>query len=96
MDERIRYVINAKIDECRNDMARVDMLVDALSPLYTMDDGKHALALGIILGRIYNSFYYQSRRMLGRDPSDEEFDEFVTLMLARVDELNDALVKADG
>ncbi|MEM2924020.1 MAG: hypothetical protein QW560_06400 [Candidatus Nitrosocaldus sp.] len=92
MDERIRNVINSKIEECISDMARVSMLVDALASLHEMD-GKHALALGIILGRVYNSFYYQSRRMLMRDPSDEEFQELIALLLARVDELNDAVMK---
>ncbi|MCS6767802.1 MAG: hypothetical protein RMJ59_07345 [Candidatus Nitrosocaldus sp.] len=86
MDERIRDVINSKIDECRSDTARVNMLVDALSPLHAME-GKHALALGIVIGRLYNSFYYQSRRILMRDPSDDEFQEFVRLVLARIDEL---------
>ena len=31
MDERIRSVINSKIDECISDVARVNMLVDVLS-----------------------------------------------------------------
>lgn len=91
MDERIRSIINSKIEECISDVARVNMLVDVISPLHVMD-GKDALALGIIIGRIYNSFYYQSRRILMHDPSDEEFQELIAILLARVDELKDAVM----
>lgn len=90
MDKRVKVVINAKMEECINDTARVKMLVDALETLHTVD-GRDALALGIIIGRVYNSFYYQSRRILGRDPSDEEFREFVAFLLARVEELGNAV-----
>jgi hypothetical protein len=33
--------------------------------------------LGIIVGRIYNAFYYQSKRILTRDPTKQEFKEFL-------------------
>ncbi|MFN4337199.1 MAG: hypothetical protein ACK4FV_06435 [Candidatus Nitrosocaldus sp.] len=87
MDDRVRDAINAKMEECMSDIDRVNTLVDALSPLHAID-GKYALALGIIIGRVYNSFYYQSRRILMRDPNREEFQEFITMILARVDELS--------
>ena len=32
---------------------------------------------GIIVGRLYNSFLYQHRRILKRNPTDEEFNEFI-------------------
>ncbi|MEM3034020.1 MAG: hypothetical protein QXL23_00090 [Candidatus Nitrosocaldus sp.] len=92
MDDRIRDVINAKVKECIDDVDRVNMLVDALSPLHAMD-GKDALSLGIILGRVYNSFYYQSRRMLMRDPSRDEFQEFIAMLLTKINELSDAAMK---
>ena len=36
--------------------------------------------LGIVVGRIYNSFYYQTRRILGREPTDVEFQEFLDMI----------------
>jgi hypothetical protein len=43
--------------------------------------------LGIIIGRVYNSFYYQHRRILGRDPNDNEFYDFLELLKDNLTEL---------
>jgi hypothetical protein len=42
---------------------------------------------GIIIGRLYNSFYYQSRRILKRDPTKEEFLEFLEILSKRRSEI---------
>lgn len=47
-----------------------------------------AFARGAAAGRLYNSFHYQCRRLLKRDPTDEEFDEFVDMVRGRVDGLS--------
>jgi hypothetical protein len=44
--------------------------------LSSIDDSK-SFALGIVVGRIYNTFYYQSKRILNRDPTPQEFEEFL-------------------
>ena len=36
--------------------------------------------IGIMIGRLYNSFYYQSRRILKRDPTEKEFSDFIELV----------------
>ncbi len=79
MDERIKAIIDTKIKECMDDIARVNAIASALSK-----DKHDALMLGIIIGRVYNSFYYQYRRILGRDPNDEEFKEFLELLKDRL------------
>jgi len=33
-----------------------------------------------MIGRLYNSFYYQSRRILKRDPTEKEFSDFIELV----------------
>jgi hypothetical protein len=33
-----------------------------------------------MIGRLYNSFYYQSRRILKRDPTEQEFSDFIELV----------------
>jgi hypothetical protein len=32
------------------------------------------------VGRIYNSFHYQTRRILRRDATEQEFSEFLKLL----------------
>lgn len=39
-----------------------------------------SIKAGIIAGRSYSTFYYQTRRLLHRDPTPEEFDEFVEIL----------------
>ncbi len=82
MDERIRAIIDAKINECMDDTARVNAITDAFSK-----DMHDTLMLGIVIGRVYNSFYYQHRRILGRDPNDEEFKEFLELLKDRLSKI---------
>ena len=36
--------------------------------------------LGVVAGRLYNSFYYQTRRICGRDPTPAEMDEFLAMV----------------
>ena len=38
------------------------------------------VAAGIVAGRLYNAFYYQTRRQLRRNPTPEEFEEFADLV----------------
>jgi hypothetical protein len=42
---------------------------------------------GIVIGRLYNSFYYQSRRILKRNPTEQEFSEFIQLLKKHENEL---------
>ena len=39
-----------------------------------------AFERGVAAGRLYNSFHYQCRRILKRDPTDGEFDEFIGIV----------------
>ena len=36
-----------------------------------------SLRYRILIGRLYNSFYYQDRRVLSRNPTADEFLEFL-------------------
>ena len=40
-------------------------------------DNSKSFALGIVVGRVYNTFYYQSKRILNREPTKQEFEEFL-------------------
>lgn len=45
----------------------------------------------MLAGMLYNSFYYQTRRVCGRDPTGTEVREFVDMLGARGPDLERAL-----
>lgn len=50
-------------------------------------------AFGVVIGRIYNSFHYQTRRILGRDATDTEFSEFLAVLSVSAPEIRRAFLK---
>jgi len=79
MDEILLKKIEQKIQETISNKDEIKQLVQLLSDI---DDSK-SFALGIVVGRIYNSFYYQSKRILNREPTKEEFIEFLEIIKTR-------------
>ncbi len=79
MDEILLKKIEQKIQETISNKDEIRQLVKLLSDI---DDSK-SFALGIVVGRIYNSFYYQSKRILNREPTKEEFKEFLEIIKTR-------------
>ena len=76
MDEKILKILHDKLDEVfvKNDEIRkITSSIDVNT--YSLDS--QSLWLGILIGRLYNSFYYQHRRVLDRNPTTDEFLEFV-------------------
>ncbi len=53
-----------------------DDLGELIKLLSNIDDSK-SFALGVVVGRIYNAFFYQSKRILDREPTKNEFEEFL-------------------
>jgi hypothetical protein len=90
VDERLRRIINAKIDEVIEKSEEIFAITRTLQKF--IHDQQEA-ALGIALGRLYNSFHYQTRRVLGRNATDDEFKEFVQILSGRTEEIKDALRK---
>ena len=76
MDEILLKKIEQKIQETISNKDEIKQLVQLLSDI---DDSK-SFALGIMVGRLYNSFYYQSKRILNREPTEEEFKEFLEII----------------
>ena len=79
MDEKILKILHDKLDEifAKNDEIRkITSSIDVNT--YSLDS--QSLWLGILIGRLYNSFYYQHRRVLDRNPTNDEFLEFVDLI----------------
>lgn len=84
MDKRLEEKINEKIEEALANISEVSQISKSLDPLAA---GSNQFKYGVILGRLYNSFHYQSRRILKRDPTQEEFAEFVKILSKRQDEI---------
>ena len=83
MDEILLKKIEQKIQETISNKDEIKQLIQSLSNF----DDSDSFALGIIVGRIYNSFYYQSKRVLDREPSKEEFQEFIEYLKTKKSDL---------
>ena len=83
MDEILLKKIEQKIQETISNKDEIKQLIQSLSNF----DDSDSFALGIIVGRIYNSFYYQSKRVLDREPSKEEFQEFLEYLKTKKSDL---------
>ena len=73
MNEVILKKLEQKI---RDTISNKDDLGELIKLLSNIDDSK-SFALGVVVGRIYNAFFYQSKRILNREPTKNEFDEFL-------------------
>ena len=73
MDEIILKKLEQKIQDTISNKDDIKQLIRSFSVI----DNSKSFALGIVVGRIYNAFYYQSKRILNRDPTKEEFAEFL-------------------
>ena len=76
MDERIQKIMEEKIHESSSRRNEISTLVRSLGQV----KNPNVFGQGIIIGRLYNSFYYQSRRILKRNPTEQEFSEFIELV----------------
>jgi len=87
MDEKIQKVLEEKIRESASKINEITTLVNSLGE--SKERCMWAFGRGIIIGRLYNSFYYQSRRILKRNPTEQEFSEFIQLLNDHYDEFTD-------
>ena len=84
MDEILLKKIEQKIQDSISNKDEIKQLIQLLS---SIDDSK-SFALGIIVGRIYNTFYYQSKRILNREPTKHEFQEFLEFVKNKKSDLD--------
>jgi hypothetical protein len=73
VDKILLSKIEQKIQDTISNKDEIKQLIQLLSNI----DNSKSFALGITVGRIYNAFYYQSKRILNREPTKQEFDEFL-------------------
>ena len=84
MNETILKKIEQKIQDSISNKDEIKQLLQQLS---NIDDSK-SFALGIVVGRIYNTFYYQSKRILDREPTKQEFEEFLEFVKNKKSDLD--------
>ena len=73
MDEILLKKIEQKIQDTISNKDEIKQLLQ----LFSNVDNSKSFVLGIVVGRIYNAFTYQSKRLLDREPTKQEFEEFV-------------------
>ena len=83
MHEKIQKIMQEKIDETMGKVNEITSLINSLD----LPSDKNSFGYGVIIGRLYNSFYYQSRRILKRNPTEQEFSEFIQLLKEHENEL---------
>ena len=83
MDKRLKEKMEQKISETFENTDEIKQIVKSLDRL---SDNTSSFGFGVVIGRLYNSFYYQSRRILKRDPIKEEFLEFLDMLKQRQQE----------
>jgi hypothetical protein len=88
VDEQLKVKINQKISEVADKSDEISKLANALNELKI---NQNAFGYGIVIGRLYNSFYYQCRRILKRNPTSDEFNEFLNILNSKQHEILDLL-----
>ena len=76
MDKKIQKIMHEKIDETVKRVNEITLLINSLN----ISSEQNSFGYGVMIGRLYNSFYYQSRRILKRDPTEQEFSDFIELL----------------
>ena len=75
MDEQIIKILEKKIGEKKNEDNKTNQIIDQFSNFDSI-----SFSSGMMIGRLFNSFYYQHRRILKRSPTDVEFNEFLEFL----------------
>ncbi|TLX93841.1 MAG: hypothetical protein E6K91_08085 [Thaumarchaeota archaeon] len=88
MDSQLKEKVNQKIKEVAEKSDEIFKIINSLDKLRNHSD---SFGYGIVIGRLYNSFYYQCRRILKRNPTSEEFSEFLEILNKRQKEILDSL-----
>lgn len=91
VNKQLEEKLNQKISEVADKSDEIFKIVKSLNILNANSD---SFSYGIVIGRLYNSFYYQCRRILKRNPTSDEFEEFLEILNKKQKEIID-LLKSD-
>ena len=93
MDKKLEEKINQKINEVAKNTDEIYKIINSLEKLRI---DSNSFGYGIVIGRLYNSFYYQCRRILKRNPTNGEFVEFLDILNNNQLKILDALKLMDS
>ncbi|MEM2140916.1 hypothetical protein [Nitrososphaera sp.] len=88
MDPRVKKAVLSKIGEAIESAAEIKQIQASLKAV--PGSQKSDFAFGIAVGRIYNSFHYQTRRIIGRNATEQEFSEFLQILSKNADRIREA------
>ncbi|MEC7711280.1 MAG: hypothetical protein VX587_03100 [Thermoproteota archaeon] len=80
MDEEILKILEKKINEIKEANKKINEIMNEFPNF-----DSSSFYSGIMVGRLFNSFYYQYRRILKRSPTDSEFMEFIHFLKNSLD-----------
>ena len=75
MDDKILKILQKKILEIKTEDYKIHQII-----VEFQNFDSSSFSSGIMAGRLVNSFYYQHRRILKRNPTEEEFQDFVKFL----------------
>ena len=88
MEEKLKKIILEKINDA---ISNVEEIQDLSTSLEKLSTDTNSFSYGIVIGRLYNSFYYQCRRILKRSPTEQEFLEFLEIVKQKEKEIIEKL-----
>ena len=80
MDKEIIKILEKKIHEIKTSNSQINTIIDEFDNL-----DSNTLLSGIMVGRLFNSFHYQHRRILKRNPNETEFNDFIEFLKNNLD-----------
>lgn len=89
MDAWVKKALIEKIKSAVSNTSEVANIVGRLEGISFAS--KDDFAYGVAIGRIYNSFHYQTRRILKRNATEEEFGEFLDILRENSRAIRDAV-----
>ncbi|MCH6571718.1 MAG: hypothetical protein IH780_04015 [Thaumarchaeota archaeon] len=88
MEDKLREIIIQKINDA---LSNVDEIQNITNSLGESSHETNDFSYGIVIGRLYNSFYYQCRRILKRGPTEKEFLEFLEILKQKESEIKEKI-----
>ena len=88
MEDKLREIIIQKINDT---LSNVDEIQNIINSLGELSHETNDFSYGIVIGRLYNSFYYQCRRILKRGPTEKEFLEFLEILKQKESEIKEKI-----
>jgi len=80
MDEEIIKILEKKFNDIKTTNPQIDLIMNEFQNF-----DSNSLSSGIMVGRLFNSFYYQHRRILKRTPTEIEFKEFIEFLKSKLE-----------